>query len=658
MLNRSLDQIFNVKAIAPAGLELHDLKPFQLAVFDEKTQRTVAAPLPKQKFSLVWKSPSKGIGGAFPDQFNAKVPIKSLPICYVDNVSVFESATDERKVFEAYLGWNGISACKGLKFECGTPYQIVIHAKGKPVRDVMGGRDFTETIPFMMDCCEDCTIETSTRAALTKVVKAIQNDAFYVNRFFDVHPLYSCVPEATPFAETAFTDYCLTLCDLGDDNALGEVQVAYQSINIRRADRIGANSVYQVDCASAQPAAYVTTARQPADCDTCPAGFTLGVARKKYIVSTENTGVGVDAAAWLAEVKLIDQSGADPFETAVSATRLSYEDGTSTYEVLMPLAFTSTAVYPNTTYMYVGNVAATCTQTTPVSTAWVACGTKYKIKRTMQATIKNGDCADPDADLDALTAYYDGFDDIVDGSVEAALAGDCITTYTLEQWSNCLEDGCDWKGSDTAKFADVPTYNGVNWVPIECEGWTFDEEGVPVPPAPAEAEACRLGIKFVGKNFENDLIECASDIYDSVETEGIELEVTISQYDLQPCNIMDVSWTVVQLPTTQQGLGITYLRQEIHDRQYQQYAYHSNRESDGAMLAGRRANSFTFDPDKLYHTVDLYHQYDANRSAQSHDASTREHITLAVEADKTLLFSQVKTLVNQITEATNGSTFI
>lgn len=649
----------NVQSIAPAGLQLHELKPMQLAVYDEKTQRTVAAPTPRNPFSLVWKTPSQGTGGAFPDQWNAREPVKSLLIHNVDRTHLFDGATAERKVFEAYLGWDGISACKGLKFDCGTDYQITIHAKGKPVRDAFGGRDKTEVIPFRMDCCTDCTAETSTRNALMKLVNAIKNDAFYVNRFFEVHPMYSCVPEVTPFTTTAFQDYCISLCDTGDEAALSAVQQAYQTLNIYRSAREGAISTYKVECHTSLPAAYVTTATLPADCDTCPAGYTLNVARKKYIVTTENTGVGVNAAAWLAEVKAIDQSGTDPFDTAVAATRLRYENGSSTYEVLMPLAFTTTALVPNTTYMYIDTVPASCVQTTPVSTAWAQCGTKYKIKRTLELTLKNGDCSDAVADLAALTAYYATFPDIVSGSVAAVNEGDCITTYQLQQWSNCLEDGCDWIGADTAKFGDVPTYNGGFWLPVACEGWTFDGEGVPVPPTVTDPEACRLGIKFVGLNVETDTVECATDIYDAVETEGVTLEVSISQYDLAPCNVMDVSWTVVQEPTTQQGLGSTLLKQEIHDRQYQLYEYNSNHAEDGAMLAARRGNSFTIDPKKLYNTVSVYHNYDINRNTVNQGNRTREHILLAVDANKTTLLSQVKTLVNQIVQvAGDGASFL
>lgn len=650
-LNRSTSKIFNVKAIAPAGLKLHELKPFQLAAFDERTQLTVAAPTPKAPFSLVWKSPSKGTEGAFPDHANVREPIKSMEIRQVDRTHLFDGATAERKVFEAYLGWDGISPCKGLKFECGTNYQIVIHAKGKPVRDLMGGKDITEIVPFSMDCCADCSAAVSTKNAIMKLVNAVKNDAFYVNKFFDVHPMYSCVPEITPFTETAFQDYCLSICDTGDEAALAAVQLAYQSLNIYRSDRVGAISTYRVDCHTSLPAAYVTTATLLADCDTCPSGYTLNVARKKYIVTTENTGVGVNAAAWLAEVKAIDQSGTDPFDTAVAATRLRYENGSSTYEVLMPLAFNLTALVPNTTYMYVDTVPASCVQTTPVSTAWAQCGTKYKIKRTLELTLKNGDCSNAAADLAALVAYYANFPDIVSGSVVASNEGDCITTYQLQQWSNCLEDGCDWKGADTAFFGEVASYNGGVWMPVSCEGWTFDVDGVPVPPTVTDPEQCRLGLKFVGKNVETDLVECASDIWDSVETEGVTLEVSISQYDLAPCNVMDVSWTVVQEPTTPQGLGITMLRQEVHDRQYQMYEYSSNRGISDPVLAARLGNSFTFDPKVLYNHIDLWHNYDINRSTHNHGVYTREHIKLAVEANKTTLFSQVKTLVNQIVQA-------
>lgn len=656
--NRQIESVFNVQSIAPAGLELHQLKPFQLALFNEETQRTVDSPAScaERKFSLVWKSPSQGTQGAFKDQFNAKVPLKSLEMQNISKVSVFDSATAERKVFEAYLGFNGISPCRGLQFKCKTTYQLIVQVKGKPVRDVMGGRDFMEIIPFTTGCCEDCSVAVNQKAALDTAIKAFYNDSFQVHKFVDAYPMYSCDPVVTPFVKTAFQDYCITLCDNGDDRALAQVQLAYQSLNIYRSGRDGALSTYRVDCHSALPAAYVQTGTVLSNCDTCPSGYTSVAATHKYIISIANPAlVGANPAQWLDEVNNVTALAA-----TVSANLLHRLDGVSTYEVLLPAADALlSGVIAGVSYAYLYDVPVGCVQTTPVSTAWAQCGTAYKIKRKLEITLKHADCGgDGAATLAELEAAYTGWPDYVAGSLETRFEGDCLASFTLEQYSNCLEDGCDWQGADLAKFAEVPAFRGQSWLPVSCDGWTFDVEGVPVPPAATDPADCRIGIKFVGKNFENELVDCASDIWDSVETEGVTVEASISQYDLEACDQMPVDWLVAQWPTGPKGLGSTYERMEVHARQYDNYEYRGNRHGDGAMLQAKRGNSFTFDKDRLYHDITVYHNYQINRSTMGQGITTREKVILAVEANKTTLFTQVKSLINKITEATNGCSFV
>jgi len=143
-----------------------------------------------------------------------------------------------------------------------------------------------------------------------------------------------------------------------------------------------------------------------------------------------------------------------------------------------------------------------------------------------------------------------------------------------------------------------------------------------------------------------------------VETEGVEIEVSISKYDLDRCNSMDVSWLVTQRPTVPQGLGSTYLRREIQARQYSQYQYHGANHPDGILMAARRGESYSFKSDALYNAVTVFHNYDAQRSAQKQGVATREAIHLCVESDKTVILANLKTLVNKIAEAVGSADFV
>jgi len=648
-VNKSIEQIFNVKAVAGGGLTLDQLKPYQVALFDEETNLTLAN-VPKgsnKAFRLVWKSPSTGTNtGPFVDKKNVKKPIKSLPIGEVDKITKFENAQTTRKVFESYLGYNGISPCKSLPaLDCGSTYQLVLHASGGPVRDLLG-RDYTEIIPFQTGCCENCTFTENIMTTLNSMVAAFNNSAFQIRNFFDVYPVYDCCPVPDPFDKVTFYDYKLTICDAGDDSALGDVQVAYQNNTIYRESRQGGNSVYRTDCVAAQPAAFVQTGTLLSVCATCPSGYTSGAAAKKYILRVDNASSGTSASAWLTEVQAVTG-----WNTATAAKRINYGDGTATYEVLVPSNFSAPTITTDAYYTYVCDLPVTCTLTSPVSTAWVQAGTRYKVKRTLELTTKNGDCSSHPTDLAIVTAALANDSSVVANTLTQTIAGDCVSTYTVQQYSNCLVDGCDWYGKDSGalKFSTLPAVLGQIWKPLSCEGWTFDNDGCPVAPAPVTAADCRGGLKFVGKNFSNPVVDCVDDIWEARETEGARLDVSLSVYGANTaCDRVDVDYMVMQIPTTLQGSGIELLKREVQARSYSGYTYHSPSCPDGAITAARMGEKYSIEPNKFYHTVTLYHNYHLNRQHLDITANTREAITLAVEADKTALFAQVKQLVNEI----------
>ena len=652
-VNNQLSTVFNVKAIAPAGLKLHELKPFQLAVFDERTQRTLAAP-PSTKntpFRLVWKSPSQGFAGAFPDYFDVKKPVQSLAITDVHDIT-HGVAQPERKPFIGYLGYDGASVCKTLKFECNKTYEIVIHVKGKPVRDVHG-RNMTEVVPFHTGCCIDCDQVENQRVTLAKMVEEIQTNSFYVNKFFEVEQVYNICPDPSPFAKVDHFSYSISICDTGDEHALAAVQSAYQTLDIVRTARVDSTSTYTVECALTLPAAYVQTGTVLPNCVTCPAGFTASTARKKYIVTIDNAGTGTTPANWLTEVQ-----AAGAFSVAVSATRLSRNGSVSVYEVLVPTNFVEPGTpISETTFVYVGEVGVTCTQTTPITTAWAQSGTSYKVTRTLCMTLKNSDCGNPASDLAAIQAFYLGTPDMVPGSLVQTDAGDCLSTYEIQQYSNCVVDGCDTVGKDKAKFRDLPGYLGQSWLMCKCAGWTVDVDGCPVPPA-LTVENAQIGLKFTGKVFDTDRVACASDLWDDHENEGVTIEVALTDKTMEMCNQPVVDWYVAQWPTLQTGKGIWYAREEAQSREYDGYHYHSPKEMDGSLYAAKIGNSYTVDPDKFYNHISLYHEYRRTTGSVNNSSSNREMIVLVVENTKTLLFNQLKTLMNSVSVAQNLGKFL
>lgn len=640
MLNKQLETIFVAKAIAPAGFRAYQIKPYQLGILDTETGLTVdqATWCPDKNYQFIWGSPSRGANHPqFGDLGNAKSPIRSLSFGRFDKAHAFRGATNEKKPFVAYLGWNGISDCKGLNLPCGEHYALHIRAKGKDVRDIFG-QNYSELIPFKTGCCGDCVADSEQPATAMAIVEAV-NNSFYAKSFAKAELVKSCCPVEAPFARTNFFDYCVTVCDAGDAGALADVQIQYPTQTVIRSARNGGNSTYKIECVLTLPAAYTQQATVAADCGTCGAGYTLVAGVNTYLITIDNTGVGTTPANWLTEVQVL-------FPTATAATRLGFTNGTSTYQVDLPTAFVPAPPYADATISLIGARAAYCLQTTATSTAWVQCGTKYKVTRTLCLTIQNSDCNATTPDLAAVQAMYLTDPNIVPGTVLLEDTNDCMSTYTLDQYSNCLEDGCDTYGKDGAKFAPVAPYKFTQWAMCDCEGWTVDVDGCPVPPV-VVADTCLAGVKFTGVYFDTTTGECSFDPYDQMFTEPVTLEVSIvSNNPYDTCNVTEIPWTVTQMPTFPQGLGQKLLVDEIVSRNYDGYHFVSPTHEDGHLLGERLGYEYGADRNKLYNYIYLYHNHDIQRSHLKFDHSTREMITIAVEADKTRLFNDIVKFLN------------
>lgn len=655
-LNRQLETLFHVKSVAPAGLRLKDLKPFQVGILDVDTQKTVssAAVCSDGRYEIVWKSPAAGFKGPFGDVSGLRTPLKSLEIGKVDRVISFEEAGGEIKPFIGYLGNDGVSPCDDLIFECGTTYQLLITLSGPAIQEHLSKPVEAGIISFTTPCCDGCPAQVPIKDVLPLIIKEIDNQFEFGKEFFDVYPIYNCCPTPAPFPRTNFFDYCLEVCDTGDDNALGDVQSFYQDLDVVRSGRIGATSTYKVSCVSAAPAPYTYTNSALPDCDTCSAGFTLVPASKRYMVTIDNAGVGTTPAAWLTEVQ-----AAGAFSAATSATQLMRNGSVSVYEVLVPASFVEpVAPIAETSFKFLGETKAVCVANTPVTIAWTQCGESYKIERTLCMTLKNDDCGSAAAQakiLADMTAFYASVPSVVQGSITETLKNDCLTYYEIRQYSNCLMDGCDTSGADKAKFDDLPGFGTGTWEVCKCEGWTFDNDGCPVPPT-TNVDNCMGGLKFVGKIFEDSTIPCVSGIFDSPPANGVHIEVSLSDPNAFSCTSQNVAWKVVQMPSAPRGKGSDWAIEEATSRGYDLRCYISPDAPNGDLLNSALGQSMiTVDADKYYNAVRLFHRYTSEGGYHAESAGrTREVITLIVEAQKTGLLQELKKIANSFVSAAGG----
>lgn len=660
MFNNHLSTSFIVEAIAAKGKRAVDLKPYEIALIDTDTQLTVdvANYHPDKQYEFVWKSPSKGFITPFGgEERNATLPIRSLPLGRIDRAHAFQEATDTPKPFIAYLGWDSVSACKSLNLDCGKTYGLVIRARGKNVRDVMG-RNFEEYVSFTTDCCDDCSIAESAKKVVAKIYESIQKESFYLNNnFFKVEQVYDCCPASDPFPRVQYKKYQLSLCDTGDSTALAKVQRAYPTLNIERVGRKGVISTYEVckpcvittpdnpatplvdetvwTCTA--PAPFVTSGTTRIECDTCPSGYTRVVGGQVFIVEMAYNNTN---ANHLAVVQAL-------YPTATEATLLSSNAGNGTFQVVFPDAFNGTAV-ANTVIRKVGDRADACVETTASTFTWVAGADAYKITRKLCVTVKNNDCDGSDRLAEIIAAYTNN-PDVVQGSIAVKTAADCNTVYELEQYNNaCLQDGCDTFGADGAKFNQVDSFENFVWLPCDCDGWTFDVDGCPVPPADPTLQDCRAGIKFTGAFLDNELMTCRFSPDDQINVDPITIEVSfIDPTAGDRCDTLDIPWTIVQNPTIVQGLGQFVARQIIHDRMYDNHIYtHPDRE-DGLLMTERLGYDYGVKPGSLYHHFDVYHYSSRVRKAYQDDNAYRERITFFIEADNVPLQTELKTFLNR-----------
>jgi len=644
----SLDTVFHVRSVAPAGLRRWQLKRHQVALIDLSTNLTVPSAKPgKDKvYEFVWGSPNTGPQDKFGDQKGVKLPHTSQKITDVESLVLFDQSVRERKPFIGYLGYDGKNDCEGLAFKCGTNYTLDVTIKGEPVRKVFGQNVYFEQIPFSTGCCDDCSATATVTSALTKIREAFYQGN-YAHKFVDLDTVISCCPVPDPFPKVDFFDYSVSLCDGGTDLALADVQAYYPTLEIKRSKYADGISTYTTECVLSAPANYVVRLTSETDCGDCPAGYTKTTAGKKYIVQIANAGTGTNAAQWLTEVQ-----AAGAFSVATAANRIGRTDTTSIYEVTVPANFVepSTAI-SNTTWAYAGPIEEYCRQTTASTFTWAQTGQSYKITRKLCATIKNPDCEDNTTVLAALTKFFATVPNIVANSLVMTGTNDCLSTYEVEQYSDCVVDGCDTVGADKAKFESLPSWGGEVWTMCACEGWTVDGDGCPVPPAPVDDPNCRGGLKFTGKVFDDDYIACVTSPLDAKQNEGVTVEVSIGDPSYyEGCVRPKAVWKVVQNPTRLNGIGFEYAKMEAASFRNKNICYVDPNSQDGNLLLGRSGEKpWTVDLEKFYHHISLYHKYhNVPNAAFFGDAARREQVMFVVEADKTELLNQVKSLVNSL----------
>ena len=420
----------------------------------------------------------------------------------------------------ATIGWDGINDCTSLDFKPGETYLLTIKLYGGAAR-LAFGKDIEDTITITMpgrdECDTSCTVPNLCYLVVDELVTKINNS--WVAPGVYAEKMLSCC-DTVVVPKTYCREYTLTVCDEGNAITQASIQAQY-SAPITIKEKVGSMTTYSLmqDDTLPAPAAYVQSDVKIVNCATCPAGYTTTAAGKILIVEIDNDGLATTEAAALAEVQV-------KIPTATKAVKTGFAFGTSTYVVTVPSAWVMPAPIADTKITDTGSISPiVCTLTTPVSTAWTSGIQLYRIKRTLQVTVDNPDCAG--SDLAEIVSTYSKFPDVVAASIVVKEAGTCKTVFTLDQQSNCMEDGCDTIA--TAVFKDLPSFKNHSWLIDGCEGWTVSVGGCPIPPPTATPRDCRCGVKITGATVDVTSRSCVFNPADAVNYDPIFFEVSISE---------------------------------------------------------------------------------------------------------------------------------
>lgn len=671
-VNRYVQTLWAPKFIAPAGKRAIDLKPFEIGLFDQDTQEAVdvAKYCIDKSYVLKYKTANTGLQNAqFGDTRGAELPLESYPISRIDFKNVFDSADAKGRPYVYYLGWDGISDCKTLSFECGKDYGLQITVRGEVVRDTFG-HNLTEIVPFTTGCCEDCNVEEACEHTLETILEAIEKSSFYINNYFQVNAVKSCCPVEAPFDKKIYKKWKIALCDTGDAHALAELQAQYPYYDITLVARDGVDSTYEVCLKDGEtPVDFTLTKTGVLECDECPdcpTAFTKTGGGDKYIVCFDSAvGAGVttleefdvayytdpNTAQAAVDALVVAAAGTIPGFVADSASIMSADCDKLTLQVCVTAGTDLTEHgLADVSVTNIGKCIEQCEGSATFS--WAECDEAYKISRKVCVTFKKEDCAKPDAYyLDKVTTSLVGAKDVDLTTLAISSSNDCMISFEVEQCNNaCLMDGCDTYGKDGAKFDRIPSFEGHLWKTCECEGWTVDAGGCPVAPEVADPSACLCGLKFEGALVDREFIPCNDDIDDDVPREPIQLEFTlIDQYNEEECDPLQMPVLEAQVGKMPEGLGQLAKRNEVLSRLYDGYIYTSPKAELGGLMAHRLGYKYEIDPSKTYNYIYLRHNsscrdyYYGSQQGQS----KREEITLAFDSKERGRFEMFKDFINK-----------
>lgn len=378
----------------------------------------------------------KAPGRSYSDKDFSTVPFS---LNEVVELSVSAPKITEHIVDEVVIGYDGTPGSE-FKFKTGDAYfRIALELKGGAI-EWRGGKGDTEFVavnidipacdPF--DTCDTCTNCDSidAKAIVLEAVERLRRKQLTggktVADFIDVTPVLSCDNDVTATL-IPYNFYTLNICDTGDDSAKAIVQAQY-NVPVKRVDRKGSISTYEILATSAPAAASFKLASLMPGCDTCPEGYTTQAGGYVYAFTIEDNGTSqialIQALANYATGTAVRQgsNAGVGFYTAAFTAKLS-DAAIAT--------FVSTAGASSTaTVELVGKVADLCTTTAATTVAWNLDRTLNAVKESYYIWLPDTNCGD--SRLEELQSVYSNLTVNLAQKRTATLTGTAGTaTFTI-----------------------------------------------------------------------------------------------------------------------------------------------------------------------------------------------------------------------------------
>ena len=638
-LPHSTRQAWVVKSVAVGKTNTADLKPFELGIFDYEACKAVNGFQNSPYIKLAYGSPNQKSRVSSSPKVNPLIDRNQAVSFKTDKIYGKELLPARvakpgkvSKGMTATIGWDGINDCTSLDFKPGETYLLTIKLYGSAAKLAFGKEvqdTITITMPAEDECAVTCTKPNLCYLVVDELVTKINNS--WVAPGVVAEKLLSCC-DTIPVAKTYCREWTITVCDEGNEMTLASIQNQYPTSTIYIKEKVGSMTTYALvqDDTLAAPANYVQSDVKIVNCENCPAGYTTTAVGKILVVEIDNDGLATTDAAALTEVQT-------KIPTATKAVKTGFTFGTSTYIVTVPTAWVMPAPIADTKITDTGKLSPkVCTLTTPVSTAWVQGEQTYRVKRSLQITVDNPDCAG--SDLAEIVATYSKFPDVIPASIVVKETGSCKTIFTLDQNSNCMEDGCDTIA--VAAFKDLPSFKGHTWMVDLCEGWTVSGTGCPIPPAATINRDCRCGVKLSGATVDVTSRSCVFNPNDAVNYDPIFFEVSIME--LMPVGepggtrLLDPKRVPV---VVNRSVTRKYLTGQEVARDVLEYRFYRQNErffSPDAFEGAYRFNEaegqrLGVDVNKFYYAVYIYHDKLGRQWNQTMDMASRTELALYFE---------------------------